>query len=197
MAQQYDKDAIRKVTLLQFALLGVLFLAALVLYYVLVAAPDGSWVGLVPPVSHAAMWLWLIPGCTIPILVFSVFWKLVPSTSYLYDENVRTLADLYSLKFMVGYFLVNAFVEELMFRGALQSSIGLLPAAILFTLVHFSYYKKPLMLLEVFVLGLFFGWLFAMTESLWITTIAHAYYNWILMWLIKTGRIEYGKECLE
>lgn len=194
MALQYDKAAIRKVTLLQFALLGVLFLAAMVLYYVLVVAPSGSWVGLIPPVSSAVLWLWLIPGCTIPILVFSVFWKLVPSTSYLYDENVRTLADLYSLKFMAGYFLINAFVEELLFRGALQSSIGLLPAAILFTLVHFSYYKKPLMLLEVFVLGLFFGCLFALTESLWITTIAHAWYNWILMWLIKTGRIEYGEE---
>ena len=115
---------------------------------------------------------------------------------YIYDENIRALADMYSLKFMVGYFLINAFMEEVLFRGALQCSIGLLPAAIIFTLVHVSYYKKPLMLVEVFVLGLFIGVLFEMTQSLWITTICHGAYNWILMWLIKTERVQYRQSNL-
>ena len=41
------------------------------------------------------------------------------------------------------------------------------------------------------LLGLFIGFLFEMTQSLWLTTICHAVYNWILMWLIKTDRVEY------
>ena len=135
----------------------------------------------------------MVPGLTVPLLILYVFLQLIPSIDYIYDENVRALADMYSLKFMVGYFLINAFMEEVLFRGALQCSIGLLPAAIIFTLVHVSYYKKPLMLAEVFVLGLFIGFLFEMTQSLWITTICHAAYNWILMWLIKTERIQYQK----
>ena len=190
MTTQYDKESVRKVTILQFVLVGVFLAAAFVLYYFLVARPNNAWVGLWPIIQNTTAWLWLIPGLTVPLLIAFIFFKLV-SIEYLYDENVRILADIYSLPFMAGYFLVNAFMEELLFRGALQCSIGLLPAAILFTLVHVSYYKKPLMLVEVFVLGLFIGWLFMMTQSLWLTTIAHAFYNWMLMWLIKTERIQY------
>ena len=190
MTTQYDKESVRKVTILQFVLVGVFLAAAFVLYYFLVARPNNAWVGLWPIIQNTTAWLWLIPGLTVPLLIAFIFFKLV-SIEYLYDENVRILADIYSLPFMAGYFLINAFMEELLFRGALQCSIGLLPAAVLFTLVHVSYYKKPLMLVEVFVLGLFIGWLFMMTQSLWLTTIAHAFYNWMLMWLIKTERIQY------
>ena len=190
MTTQYDKESVRKVTILQFVLISVFLAAAFLLYYFLVVRSNNAWIGLWPAAKSAASWLWLIPGLTVPLLIAFIFFKLV-SIEYLYDENVRILADIYSLPFMAGYFLVNAFMEELLFRGALQCSIGLLPAAILFTLVHVSYYKKPLMLVEVFVLGLFIGWLFMMTQSLWLTTIAHAFYNWMLMWLIKTERIQY------
>lgn len=191
MTQHYDKDAVRKVTLLQFALIAVGITIGFVLHYFLVVRSNGAWVGLWPIAKSGAAWIWLIPGIIVPLLLVLILFKLVPSVDYLYDENVRTLADLYSLRFMVPYFLVNAFMEELIFRGALQCSIGFLPAAIIFTAVHISYYKKPLMLAHVFVLGLFIGWLFVVTQSLWICTIAHACYNWTLMWLIKTDRVQY------
>ena len=188
MTTQYDKESVRKVTILQFVLISVFLAVAFLLYYFLVVRPNHAWIGLWPAAKSAASWLWLIPGLIVPLLIAFIFFKLV-SIEYLYDESI--LADIYSLPFMAGYFFVNAFMEELLFRGALQCSIGLLPAAILFTLVHVSYYKKPLMLVEVFVLGLFIGWLFMTTQSLWLTTIAHAFYNWMLMWLIKTERIQY------
>lgn len=191
MTPQYDKAAVRKVTIAQFVLLAILLTIAFGLYYFLVVRTCGFWMGLWPMVKFESAWFWLLPGLCVPLLVFYLFLKLVPSISYLYDENVRTLANLYSLPFMAGYFLLNAFMEELLFRGALQYCFGILPVAVLFTLVHVSYYKKPLLLLEVFVLGIFFGLLFMVTESLWITTIAHAFYNWMLMWLIKTERIRY------
>ena len=191
MIQQYDKDAVRKVTLLQFALIAVGVTIGFILHYFLVVRPNGAWIGLWPIAQSTIAWVWLIPGTIIPLLLVLLLFKLVPSMDYLYDENIRTLADLYSLAFMVPYFLINAFMEEIIFRGALQCTIGLLPTAILFTAVHVSYYKKPLMLAHVFLMGLIIGVLFLLTESLWICTIAHASYNWVLMWLIKTERIQY------
>ena len=191
MTQQYDKDAVRKVTLLQFALIAVGVTIGFILHYFLVVRPNGAWIGLWPIAKSTIAWVWLIPGTIIPLLLVLLLFKLVPSMDYLYDENIRTLADLYSLAFMVPYFLINAFMEEIIFRGALQCTIGLLPTAILFTAVHVSYYKKPLMLAHVFLMGLIIGVLFLLTESLWICTIAHASYNWVLMWLIKTERIQY------
>ena len=191
MAQQYSKEDVRKITILQFALIAAFLSVASVLYYFFVVRPNDAWVGLWPVVPSTGTWLWLIPGLIVPLVILFVFLKLIPSMDYIYDENVRVLADIYSLQFMVGYFLVNAFMEELLFRGVLQCTMGLFPAAIIFTAVHVSYYKKPLMMVEVFVLGLFIGFLFEMTQSLWLTTICHAVYNWILMWLIKTDRVEY------
>ena len=187
----YDKGAVRKVTMLQFALVAVGMAVAFVLYYVLVVRPSGQWIGLWPIAKNSRAWLWLVPGLTVPLLIFYGFLKLVPSMDAIYDENVRTLADLYELPFMVFFFFINAFMEELLFRGALQNSIGFLLTAVLFTAVHVSYYKKPLLLAEVFVLGLFIGFLFEMTQSLWICTIVHTFYNWMLMWLIKTDRVKY------
>ena len=191
MNSKYDKAAVRKVTLLQFALMAALLVFAFVLYYFLTVRPSGQWIGLFPLDLQLSTWLWLIPGCTIPLLIFYVFLKLVPSMDSIYDENVKIVAELYSLTFMVGYFIVNAFIEELLFRGALQYALGILPTVVLFTAAHVSYYKKPLMLVEVFVLGLFLSVLYELCQSLWLCTVAHAFYNWMVMWLIKIERIDY------
>ncbi|MBQ2860656.1 MAG: hypothetical protein IJE80_05790, partial [Peptococcaceae bacterium] len=119
MTTQYDKESVRKVTILQFVLISVFLTAAFLLYYFLVVRSNNAWIGLWPAAKSAASWLWLIPGLTVPLLIAFIFFKLV-SIEYLYDENVRILADIYSLPFMAGYFFVNAFMEELLFRGALQ-----------------------------------------------------------------------------
>ncbi|MBY0402916.1 MAG: CPBP family intramembrane metalloprotease [Cyanobacteria bacterium] len=46
--------------------------------------------------------------------------------------------------------------EEMLFRGLLQPALGLLPAAILFGLMH-VHYGPSIMLIQVFCLGLLFG----------------------------------------
>lgn len=177
--------------LIQLAAFLGLFAIAATAYYFLVLRPTGQWLGLYPIQFNFSTWGWLLPGLTIPLLIFYIFVRLVPSMDSLYDPNVRLVADIFPLSFMVFYFLANGFVEELLFRGALQYWLGLLPTAIIFTLAHVSYYKKPLMLLEVFTLGLFIGLLYQASQSLWLCTLSHAFYNWMLMWLIKTNRIDY------
>lgn len=170
--------------------LGLLLVSAII-YYILTVRPSGALIGLYPVSIQPSDMLWLCIGLVFPLAFLFVFLKLLPSIDLIYDPNVRTLANMYSLPFMAVYFIANAFVEELLFRGAIQYAFGILPAVILFTLAHISYYKKPVMLIEVFVLGLFFGLLYQLCGSLWLCTICHAFYNWILMWLIKTDRIAY------
>ena len=109
----------------------------------------------------------------------------------MYDPNVRALSDMFSMKFLAIYFIPNAFYEELLFRGALQPWLGIVPAALIFALVHISYYKKPVLLVEAFVQGLILGAMFQITGSVWITTIAHAVFNSVQVWMIKKDVIEY------
>lgn len=181
----------QKLNLAQLGFFLVLLLVSGIIYYFLTVRPSGEFIGLYPVTFQMTDILWLVIGLIVPLAFLFLFLKLLPSMDLIYDPNVRALANMYSLPFMVIYFIANAFVEELLFRGAIQYAFGILPAVILFTLAHISYYKKPVMLLEVFVLGLFFGFFYQLCGSLWICTICHGFYNWMLMWLIKTDRIAY------
>ena len=124
------------------------------------------------------------------MVVLFIFLKIVPM-KHMYDHNVRLLADSYDIRFLAFYFIPNGFYEELLFRGTLQPLLGLIPVALIFALVHISYYKKPLVLAETFIQGLVLGVLFQITGSIWITTIAHAVFNTLQTWMIKIDVIKY------
>lgn len=181
----------KRKNMLRFTLpVAVLLAASGVLYWLLVYRKYGALVGLRIAEIAGVDFLWCGGALLCALFITFVFLRCAPMEK-MYDPNVRYLADLFSLKFLAVYFIPNAFYEELIFRGVLQMTIGLLPAAILFTLVHISYYKKPLMLLETFFQALVLGILFELTGSLWITTLSHMLFNTLQMWLIKTDRVPY------
>jgi membrane protease YdiL (CAAX protease family) len=66
--------------------------------------------------------------------------------------------------------LLAAFGEELLFRGALQPLIGLVPAALVFGLLHAT--SLPHIILAG-ILGLWMGLLFYWTGDLWPPIAAH------------------------
>ena len=168
----------------------VLLAIAGVIYWFRIYRKYGQCIGLLPEELAITDLGWCALALTCALLVTFAFLKFVPM-KLIYDPNVRILADSFSTKFLAIYFVPNAFYEELIFRGALQTVIGLIPATLIFTLVHVSYYKRPVMLLETFCQGLILGLLFNVTGSVWITTIAHAAFNTLQMWAIKAGVIEY------
>ena len=177
--------------LLQVLIVGGFLLISFGAYYFSVVHKTGIWSGLYPIRWGVKESIWLLIGLFVPIGLFWIFLKLIPSVDSVYDPNVRMLADSFNLWVMIPYFFVNALAEELLFRGALQNWFGLLPTVVLFTLAHVSYYKRPLLLVEVFVLGIFIGVLYQQSGSLWVCTICHTFYNWVMMWLIKTDRVKY------
>ena len=66
--------------------------------------------------------------------------------------------------------LLAAFGEELLFRGALQPLIGLVPAALVFGLLHATSLPH---IIFASLLGLWFGLLYQWTGSLWPPIVAH------------------------
>lgn len=179
----------KKWVLIVVPVLGLLIIAGLI-YWFIVVRKEGQFTGLLMSEISGMDFLLMAGAILLSLAILMVFVKILPMEK-LYDENVRLLADSYGLGFLAAYFIPNAFAEEIIFRGAVQSLIGLVPAAIVFTLIHVSYYKKPLMLVEAFLQALVLGGLMYITGSLWITTIAHAAFNWIQMWCIKTDRVKY------
>lgn len=174
-------------------LAGTLLMLALAVaaYYLIVLRSGQGWLGLFPFTPEWRHLLWLLAGCAGLTAILGLFLKLVP-LKYYYHPAVKLIAERYSMTGLIALYLANGLAEELLFRGAIQVWLGLIPAAVLFVLVHVSYYKQPLMLLYVLCMGIFLGLLYQWSGLLWICMLAHAFINWLLTWLIKTGRIDYA-----
>ncbi|AXF55744.1 CPBP family intramembrane glutamic endopeptidase [Salicibibacter kimchii] len=85
--------------------------------------------------------------------------------------------------------------EEFLFRGVLMglvidewnAALVLILNALVFTALHVPQYKgKMLMHVVVFVMGIWLGALFLLSQTLWAPIAAHALYNAILGWQMRT-----------
>lgn len=74
--------------------------------------------------------------------------------------------------------------EELFFRAVLTKRFGILPAALLFGLVHFGY-GSIVQIVGTFALGIILGWIYTKTKSVLPTIIIHAVYNGLIILVIR------------
>ncbi|MFN8674139.1 MAG: type II CAAX endopeptidase family protein [Candidatus Sericytochromatia bacterium] len=74
--------------------------------------------------------------------------------------------------------------EEIFFRGVLQNSLGLIPASLIFALLHFPGKDFAIYALWTFFAGLLFGNLYEITQNIFIPIVAHIINNFIaiLIW---------------
>ncbi len=80
--------------------------------------------------------------------------------------------------------LVVGFTEEFLFRGTIQPLLGIFPTSFLFTVIHFRYLKKVLLILVTFLISIGLGYLMIYSE--WFTAfIAHFFIDFILGVLIR------------
>jgi uncharacterized protein len=68
---------------------------------------------------------------------------------------------------------IIAFAEEWLFRGVLQSLLGLVMTSLIFSILHVRYIKKPLLFSIVILLSFWLGLLYEMTETIWVPFLAH------------------------
>lgn len=85
---------------------------------------------------------------------------------------------------------IIAIVEEVLFRGVIQTSFGLIFASFLFALTHIRYLKKWLLLVIVTALSFLLGWIYDLTNNLYTTIFAHFLIDFVFGVKI---RIEYLK----
>ncbi|PYZ98459.1 CPBP family intramembrane metalloprotease [Alteribacter lacisalsi] len=82
---------------------------------------------------------------------------------------------------------VVAVSEEILFRGVIQTSAGIIAASLLFALIHFRYLHQPF--LFAFTIGLSFllGYVYLLTGNLLTVISAHFFIDAILGCAIKYG----------
>lgn len=81
--------------------------------------------------------------------------------------------------------LLIATVEELLFRGVIQTHFGIWVASIVFALLHIRYLSKWLLLLSVVLLSFLLGFMYEMTDNILVTIWAHFIIDFLLALKIK------------
>ncbi len=119
--------------------------------------------------------LWqVVPGLTVGAVFAWVVWRVgqpLPATRQIVHLIEQTI-DLNALRFrhILWFSLLAAIPEEMLFRGALQTSLGLLAAALIFGALHAL---TRLYFLYATAAGLLLGVLFLVGGSLWLPIGAH------------------------
>ena len=99
-------------------------------------------------------------------------------------REIAMLESDFSMIDLVPVFAAAGFAEEFLFRVVCVDLLGPIVAAILFTAAHFSYWKQPILLADVFVVGLLLGFFYVFTQSLLLCAIAHFVYNMAIVRLV-------------
>lgn len=102
------------------------------------------------------------------------------------ETRLRALMAGISGSEVVALALLSAFAEELFFRGALQSAVGLFPAAMVFGLAHWAPGRGGLLWAGwAASLGLALGGLVLVTGALLAPMAAHALVNAVGLWRLR------------
>lgn len=107
----------------------------------------------------------------------------------LLEEYIRKLArpDLIGVLSLV---VLPALLEEILFRGIIlegmlrryRPGVAIFWSALLFGIVHFN----PAQFVTGLLIGLFMGWLYWKTRSLWPGILIHAINNALALWTVVT-----------
>ncbi|MFS0751549.1 CPBP family intramembrane glutamic endopeptidase [Oceanobacillus sp. 1P07AA] len=130
----------------------------------------------------------LLIGCgsALIVIVFDVvLMSVFPKESFDDGGINKRIFENQSILFIIGFTLLVAICEELLFRGTIQITFGYVFASLLFALVHIRYLKKPVLFVSVVLVSFFIGWIFERTENLLITITTHFVIDVVLGFIIR------------
>lgn len=110
--------------------------------------------------------------------------KIYELRSLVYDHVAPLFAELS----VIDILLIAAstgFCEEIFFRGILQSELGIIFAAVLFGMIHCASIIMLPYAIWTFVAGIFLGYLYVWTDSLWTPIFAHGINNLLVILYFK------------
>ena len=119
------------------------------------------------------------------VLLDIIFMKILPFSFY--DDgglNKRVFRNRSVIH--IGFIAaIVSFSEELLFRGVIQTHVGLIITSIIFAVIHYRYLFNWFLFLNIIVLSFFIGFIFQMTGNLFVTIFMHFIIDFLLGVLIK------------
>ncbi|ARF16122.1 CPBP family intramembrane glutamic endopeptidase [Sporosarcina ureae] len=121
---------------------------------------------------------------SIALVVYGVVLTFIIPSNYIDDNNNSYQDDSLSKIFILMF--IAAMFEETFFRGIIQNVlflftthewVAILLTTGLFLLIHIQYFKKPIMLLNICIPSLIFGWIYFKTNNLLVPILVHFIMN--------------------
>jgi len=126
-----------------------------------------------------------IPAGIIIVMIDILLMKCLPSS--LYDDgglNERIFKNRNLFHIMIIALFV-AFSEEMLFRGIIQTKVGLIFASIIFAIIHYRYLFNWFLFVNIVLLSFFIGVIFEWSDNLAVTIVMHFVIDFLLGVYIK------------
>ena len=126
-----------------------------------------------------------IPAGIIIVIIDLILMKCLPSSFY--DDgglNERIFKNRNTLHIIIIALFV-AFSEELLFRGIIQTKVGLILASVIFAIIHYRYLFNWFLFVNIVLLSFFIGIIFEWTDNLAVTIVMHFVIDFLLGMYIK------------
>ncbi|PID24574.1 CPBP family intramembrane glutamic endopeptidase [Sporosarcina sp. P7] len=137
---------------------------------------------------------------SIALLLFGVILTFTMPSNYIDGTNHTYQDD--SLPRIFTFMFIAALFEETLFRGIIQNVLflytshewlAILLTTGLFLVFHIQYFKKPIMLLNISVPSVVFGWIYFKTNNLLVPIFVHFIMNIGMTILFKYNLIRFKK----
>jgi len=134
--------------------------------------------------------------CSFGLLLFGVILTMYIPSNYMDDTNKSY--QNYSLITVSSFMFIAALFEEMLFRGIIQNSlllfiehqwIAIIITTLLFLGMHTQYFKKPIMLINIAIPSLIFGWIYFETNNILAPFLVHFLMNLGMTLLFKYNLI--------
>ncbi|PFN78810.1 CPBP family intramembrane metalloprotease [Bacillus sp. AFS076308] len=173
-----DKELLYHLYLTQIILLGISLILGAILY------DHFSYIQNIDLTDYNILTIG-IPAGVIIVFADVLLMKLLPASFY--DDgglNERIFKNRHVFHiFVIALFV--AFSEELLFRGIIQTKVGLVLASIIFAIIHYRYLFNWYLFLNIILLSFLIGFIYKWTGNLAVTIMMHFVIDFLLGVYIK------------
>ncbi|MEO2074287.1 MAG: CPBP family intramembrane glutamic endopeptidase [Bacillus sp. (in: firmicutes)] len=129
-----------------------------------------------------------IPAGVAVVVIDILLMRTLPSSFY---DDGGLNERIFKNKSIIHILLIAAIVafsEELLFRGIIQTKVGLLMASVIFAIIHYRYLFNWFLFLNIVVLSFLIGIIYDYTNNLAVTMMMHFVIDFLLGVYIKYRR---------
>ncbi|MFB3166102.1 type II CAAX endopeptidase family protein [Neobacillus sp. 179-C4.2 HS] len=173
-----DKELLSHLYLTQLLLLGITFILGILLF------DHFSYLRSID-FSDVRILLIGVSAGAVVVIVDIILMKLLPKSFF--DDgglNERIFKNR-SVLHIAWIAALVAFSEELLFRGVIQTKVGLILASLIFAIIHFRYLFNWFLFSNIVILSFFIGSVYEWSNNLALTMIIHFTIDFLLGLYIK------------